>query len=627
MNLTQSQSTTPIARGLAAAAAALAVLAGLLAGMPARAQTGAAGQESISQPGGPVRLRQPVPAEMSVRRAETLSPAAPAPLPPAKPGEFEDYVRSIAGGGELRRFGVDLVAGLAGTPDVSDYNPLIPPTYVLRAGDTLVLTMWGAVDAEMRLQVDRSGRIVIPRVGPVMVSGVQYADLQNVIKGRVGQVFKNFDLSVSLAELRGIRLYVTGFVERPGTVVVNGLSTAIQSLLRAGGPSAAGSFRNIQLRRGAAVVATIDLYDLLLKGDRSGDPQVQSDDVLYVGPVGDQVAIIGSVNRPAIFEVRKNETVDDLLRMAGGYNAVADTSRLTVERLVDRSGVRITQVEQPAAGKLALTKGDVVRAFNAVDATQPVLRQNTRVRVEGEVVNPGEYVLPPASSMADAIRAAGGLTKSAFLYGTEFSRDSVRATQQRNYERALRDFELQLTRNDATSGSARADDAGGAGNRSARQNLLEQLRSVRPTGRVVLQMTPQSAALPDLALETGDRIYVPPVPSTVGVFGSVFSAGSYLYSSERSVGDYLRLAGGSTRNADDASVFIVRANGSVVSSLQRSRFFASGNQLAGLPTEPGDTIFVPDDLSRTTFVQNMKDWSQVFYQLGLGVAGIKALGL
>ena len=113
MNLTQSQSTTPIARGLAAAAAALAVLAGLLAGMPARAQTGAAGQESISQPGGPVRLRQPVPAEMSVRRAETLSPAAPAPLPPAKPGEFEDYVRSIAGGGELRRFGVDLVAGRA----------------------------------------------------------------------------------------------------------------------------------------------------------------------------------------------------------------------------------------------------------------------------------------------------------------------------------------------------------------------------------------------------------------------------------------------------------------------------------------------------------------------------------
>jgi protein involved in polysaccharide export with SLBB domain len=120
---------------------------------------------------------------------------------------------------------------------------------------------------------------------------------------------------------------------------------------------------------------------------------------------------------------------------------------------------------------------------------------------------------------------------------------------------------------------------------------------------------------------------VPPVPSTVGVFGSVFSAGSYLFSADRSVGDYLRLAGGATRNADDASVFIVRANGSVVSSLERASFFRSGNQLASMAIEPGDTIFVPDDLSRTTFVQTMKDWSQVFYQLGLGVAGIKALGL
>jgi len=543
----------------------------------------------------------------------------------AKPGEFEDYVRAQSGMPDLRRFGVDLMSGLA---DATDYNPLVPPTYVLRAGDTLVLTMWGAVDAEMRLQVDRTGRIVIPRVGPVMVSGVQYGDLQNVIKGRVGQVFKNFDLSVSLGELRGVRLYVTGFVERPGAIVVNSLSTAVQALLRAGGPSVAGSFRNIQLKRAGATVANIDLYDMLLKGDRSSDQLVQADDVLFVGAVGDQVAIVGSVNRPAIYEVRKDETAEDLLRMAGGYSAVADTSRLTFERIEDRATIRITQVEQPAAGSMLLAKGDIVRAFNAVEATQPILRQNTRVRVEGEVARPGEYILPPASSITDAIQAAGGLTPSAFLYGTEFNRETVRATQQRNYDRALRDFELQLTRNDATAGANRAVEQTNAGaNRTSRQDLLEQLRAVRPSGRVVLQLTPQSKTLPDLALESGDRVYVPPIPSTVGVFGSVFSTGSYLYSSSRTVDDYLRLAGGPTRNADDSSVFIVRANGSVVSSLQQSGFFSRGNQISSMPTEPGDTIFVPDDLSRTTFLQGLKDWSQVFYQFGLGIAGIKALGL
>lgn len=641
MNLTPNQRAPRGATALRSTAAVLAVIAGLLGTTSPQAQpAGSTTQDLAAQPSGPVRLRQPVTAD-PVLRADPLlrsdgsqrldngthTPQGSPPLVSAKPGEFEDYVRTLPGGRDLRRFGADLVASLASSPDGGEYNPLIPSNYVLRSGDTLLLTMWGAVDAEMRLQVDRSGRIVVPRVGPIMVSGVQYGDLQGVIKTRVGQVFKNFDVSVSLSELRGVRLYVTGFVERPGTVIVNGLSTAVQALLRAGGPSAAGSFRNVQLRRNGNVVANIDLYDLLLKGDRSVDPLVQSDDVLHVGPVGNQVAIVGSVNRPAIFEVRSNETAGDLLRMAGGYSAVADTSRLTIERLGERSGVRITQAEQPAASRLPLGNGDVFRAFNAVDATQPVLRQNTRVRVEGEVLNPGEYVLPPASSMADAIRAAGGLTRSAFIYGTEFNRESVRDTQQRNYERALRDFELQLTRNDAT-GNGRPEDAGaGTGSKTARQYLLEQLRSIRPTGRVVLQLTPLSTTLPDLALESGDRIYVPPVPTTVGVFGSVFSAGSYLYSRERTVADYLHLAGGSTRNADDGSVFIVRANGSVISSLQRRGFFAGGNQLGAVAAEPGDTIFVPDDLSRTTFVQSLKDWSQVFYQFGLGMAGIKALGL
>ena len=115
-------------------------------------------------------------------------------------------------------------------------------------------------------------------------------------------------------------------------------------------------------------------------------------------------------------------------------------------------------------------------------------------------------------------------------------------------------------------------------------------RSLKPTGRIVLQLTPQSTALPDLALEDGDRLSIPSRPTTVGVFGSVFSAGSYLHSTNRTVGDYLRLAGGPTRGADDGSVFVIRANGTVNSSLQESGFFSRGNQIGGLGTEPGDTL-------------------------------------
>ncbi|MBL8350036.1 MAG: SLBB domain-containing protein [Burkholderiaceae bacterium] len=597
-----------------------------------------------------------------------------------KPGEFELYVQSLPGGSEIRRFGFDMSTGgalstfrpattatgggasagvaarqagpvsgggnvngvsggtnLTGSPftaaseamlptwnDAPDYSPIVPPDYLVRAGDELVVTVWGSVDADLRLLVDRSGRITIPRVGPIFVSGTRYADLPDAISRRVAQVYKNFQVSVSLGQLRGVRVYVTGFVERPGAVVVTSLSTAVQALMRAGGPSAAGSFRNVQLRRGSAAAANIDLYDLLVNGNRSADQLVQPDDVIHVGPIGPQVAILGSVNRPAIFEIRKNETVDDLMRMAGGYSTVADTTRLAIERLDERATVRVTQVDQPMAARLTLANGDVFRAFNAVESLQPLLRQNTRVKVEGEVVKPGEYVLPPASTIADAVRAAGGTTTHAYFYAIELNRESVRETQQRNYERALRDFETQIVRNATTRRTDTAEEAAAVGSSSsAGARLIEQLRTLKPTGRVVLPLTAESTALPELVLESGDRIYIPPQPSTVGVFGSVFSSGSYLYSPSRTVNDYLGLAGGPQRGADDSSIFVVRANGSVRSSLQNAGFFSRGNQIAGVTVDPGDTIFVPEQLNKTTFIQDAKDWTLLLYQFGIGLAGIK----
>ena len=183
--------------------------------------------------------------------------------------------------------------------EVIDFSPLVPPDYLISAGDEIVLSIWGSVDAELRLFVDRSGRITdAARRGSIMVSGVRYADLPAIISQRVAQTFKNFQLSVSLGQLRGVRVYVTGFVVRPGAYTVSALSSMANAVVRAGGPSASGSFRDIQLRRGNALVSTLDFYDLLLKGDRNSDRLVQADDVIHVGPIGPQVGVIGSVNRP-----------------------------------------------------------------------------------------------------------------------------------------------------------------------------------------------------------------------------------------------------------------------------------------------------------------------------------------
>lgn len=616
---------------------------------------------------GPVRLRTNPPSQLlapGVSRVITLPDGTQqrvieAPPPPYVPGEFEIYVNRLANGVDIsrtvntqatepgrrgqglddptlqpttpqvepaliRRFGAELITGAVA--DAQDYNPQVPPDYVVQAGDEVLLTLWGSVDADLRLVVDRSGRISVPRVGAISVAGVKQSDLADVIGRRVAQVFKNFQLSTSLGQLRGIRVYVAGFVARPGSLTVSSLSTLVNALMRSGGPSAAGSFRHVQLRRGREVVTTFDLYDLLLKGDRTADRVMQPDDVVYVGPVGPQVAVIGSVNQPAIFELKAGETINDLLQMAGGLGAVADTTRLAIERLDERNTVRITQIELPQGQATPLRNGDVLRAFNITSVALPVQRQNKRVRVEGEVARPGEYVLPPRSTIADALRAAGGLTPAAYLFGTEFSRETVRVTQQQNYERALRDLETEFAKAASTQRTSTADEAAAqAARASGTTRLIERLRAVKPNGRVVLQLQPDATELPELALEDGDRLYVPPRPTTVGVFGSVFNGGSYLYSSERSIDSYLNLAGGPTRGADQGSVFVIRANGSVVSSPQ-GRFWFRKQDLSAVKAEPGDTVFVPEEVNKTTLVQDGKDWTQILYQFGLGLAGFKAVG-
>lgn len=620
--------TTP--QTLARMFAAIAVCVGLIG--PAAAQTSAASpSQAASSPSfagddifpATTRLQQPQAVQPGGKLPGQTQPVL-RPSLPYQPGEFERFVQALAGReARIRRFGAELVSEL---PDVlaQDISPMAPPDYVLAPGDEVLLTLWGSVDADLRLMVDRGGRISVPRVGSIQVAGVRQAELAGVIERRVAQVFRNFQVSVSLGQLRGIRVFVTGFVVKPGSYTVSALSTVVGAMMQAGGPSAAGSFRQVELRRNGTLVAGFDLYDLLLKGNRSADRTLQGGDVVHVGPVGTQVGVIGSVNQAAVFELAPGEGVADALRMAGGFSAVADRSRLAVERLQERTARRVAELALPRDAAMPLSNGDVLFAFSAAEVVPSTQNRNKRVRVDGEVLRPGEYVLPPGSTLQEALRAAGGLTSAAFIYGTQFTRDSVRQTQQENYDRALRDLETDITRAAGTQRVSSAEQAASSeAQATATSRLLERLRALKPSGRVVLSMTTESSGLPELLLEDGDRLYVPPKPSTVGVFGSVFNTGSYLHNDGRSLSDYLRLAGGPTKGADEGSIFVVRANGQVISGRQRgSDSWLRADTLEKVRAEPGDTLFVPEEMDKTTFVQAAKDWTQILYQFGIGIAGI-----
>lgn len=584
--------------------------------------------------GGPIRLdntrtggnasstEQPEPS--------TTNPRATQQVPSGKPpkvvfSEFELYVSRLAGN-EVRRLGSELMVS-SPTWAIQEANRQVPADYIVGIGDELQVTIWGSVDADLRLTVDNAGRIVIPRVGPVVVAGVRYAELNELLTRRTGQVFKNFQLSAALGRLRSIRYYVTGFTAKPGAYTVSSLATVMTGLLQAGGPSAAGSFRQIELRRRGQTVSRFDLYDLIVKGDKSGDVALQADDVLHIGPVGPQVGVLGSVNQPAVVELKDAETVADALAFVGGFTAVADQSRIAIERLSERNDRRVNELQLPASERQRLSNGDVLHAFSGVNLALPQIKQYKRVRVEGEVARPGEYVLPPTSTLQDAIQVAGGLTPQAYVFGTDFSRESVRKTQEENYDRALSDLEVEFTRNSSTQKTLSSDEATAQSQRAAgTSRLIERLRAVRPTGRIVLQLDLNSKNLPTLSVEEGDRLYIPARPNTVGVFGSVFNAGSYLLNNGASVDDVMKLAGGPTRGADAGSAFVIRANGTVVSARQSSSgWFSSGSGLATLSALPGDTIFVPEEMNKTTFTQELKDWTQILYQFGLGAAALKTI--
>jgi protein involved in polysaccharide export with SLBB domain len=587
---------------------------------------------------GSIRLRD-VPNRPAGEPAPATRPLTPpAPLervdgptsaPPSQymPGEFERFVQRLVGpGAEIRRLGSDLVTTPPADLPVTEDHLLVPDDYVVSPGDEVLLTLWGTVDADLRLPVDRAGRIAVPRVGTIQVAGLRAADLREAISRRVGQVFRNFDLSASLGRLRGVRVFVTGHVLRPGAHVVSSLSTVVTALTRAGGPSAAGTFRQIEVRRGAALLGRFDLYDLLVRGDRAGDLILQAGDVVHVGPVGNQVAVIGSVNHPAVVELRPGETLGDAVRYVGGFSAVADRKRLAIERLADRNTGRVSQLAWPAAQSEPMSTGDVLRVFSAVDSILPTQQQSKRVRVEGEVGRPGEFVLPAGSSIGDAVRAAGGFTASAYVFGTEFQRESVRLSQQENYDRALRDLETDVMRSSSTQRISGAEEAAGRQAAiTAQSRLLDRLRMLKPSGRIVLQLASDARELPDLALEDGDRIYVPARPTTIGVFGSVFNAATYLHTPGRTLDEYLRLAGGPTKGADIGSAFVVRANGNVVSNRQAGGTFRRGALVEETVAQPGDTVFVPEELDKTTITQFAKDWTQILYQFGIGIAGVRAL--
>lgn len=535
---------------------------------------------------------------------------------PAKPGEFETWAKQVTGR-DLKRFGADLL--LPGARDFAmPATSTIPPDYALNIGDTVSIALTGSVEGSVDVQIDRDGNIFLPNVGTVALIGVRYRDLRDRIANAVGRKYRGYEVSVSIRRLRGVRVYVTGFANHPGAYSVNSLSTLVNAVLQAGGPSAGGSFRSVKLYRNGREVADFDLYDLLRRGDRSRDPLLENEDVLFIPALGKQLAVIGSVNEEAVYETKPGESVADMLQIAGGPTNVADSSRVILYRLSDQDTVGSRQLDRLAATGVPAEGGDIIQILPQGTLARPLEKQQAIVRIEGEVNKPGNYYVPPNTPLEQVVQMAGGLTSRAYIYGTRFSRESVRAQQRRSFLEALDQMELTLAA--APLNGDRLIDAGERQTQlAAARAFLDQLRRKEPDGRLVIDLAPADQILPgSLLLENNDRIVIPPLVATVGVFGAVYRPASFLlgYGKRDRVKDYLDQAGGAIRGGDRGNIFVVRANGSV---LTKRRGALNARVL------PGDAIFVPVRTQSSSVLAKIRDITQIVYQLGLGAAAIAVL--
>ena len=776
----------------------------------------------------------------------------PAPRPPQPLNEFQRFVAATSGQ-TVPVFGANFFEAQAPSYAPVESVP-VPADYVLGPGDELHIRGWGNVDIDYRTTIDRNGQISIPRVGTIAVAGLKASDIEGHLRTQIGRVFKGFNLNVTLGQLRSIQVFVVGQTRRPGTYTVSSLSTMVNAVFASGGPGPNGSMRRVQLRRGNAVAAELDLYDFIVSGDKSRDvPLMPGDTIVYLS-AGPRVAVLGAVDTAAIFELKPvGSPLSEVLTLSGGGRAVADGRRIQLERIdpANSRAPRVVQMVEPSAASatplrdgdvvnvfavrpqfanavtlrgnvaeplrhpytpnmrisqliperealitrdyyirknrlvqfidraptppstadersttfpdgsyaagdsgqaggtgmapgsvplarsgssngtglpagagassppgttpppgpdaisarpdlfgptersttrrpgpielnqvvrglvdepnweyatierldvdrvrtillsfnlakavfdkdpahdLVLQPGDVVTIFGSRDIRRPQSRGVRLVRIDGEVDRPGVYQLEPGETLRALVNRAGGITPQAYVFGTEFTRQSTRLQQRQALDDAVRRLEASA----AGAGAQRAANLGSttdvaaaarlqAAEEEALKQRLNRLRTLQPNGRIALELDPGIRLvdeLPDLPLEDGDGVHIPTRPGFVFAVGAVANENALLWRPGRTVGSSLEVAG-VTPDADEANIFVLRADGSVMHTRDKRGLFFGGRSFLNLPLAPGDTVVVPDLLNRETawnaFVRGTKDWTQILANFGIGAAAIKTL--
>jgi polysaccharide biosynthesis/export protein len=332
---------------------------------------------------------------------------------------------------KLVQFGYDIFQKPAST-FAPVTNVPVGADYIVGPGDCFTITLWGRVSAQYNVEVNRNGGIVLPEVGVLNVAGMTFAAMQDYLQDQLSRKQTDFKMAVTMGKLRTIKVFVVGEARTPGSYNVSSLSTVINALFAAGGPSKNGSLRDINLHRGNQTPMRIDLYRFLLGGDKNNDVRLQDGDTIFIPVIGPVVGVAGNVKRPAIYEMAKPTTLREVLDLAGGVNYAGWLRQVQISRVenhqrrivVDFNVAEQNSVANQSATDAFIQDGDVIKIFGVSR-----LEQDKRsASISGEVYRPGEYRFTMGMKISNLLDAAGGLRKNAYLKDAELTRRRISQT-------------------------------------------------------------------------------------------------------------------------------------------------------------------------------------------------------
>ncbi len=316
-----------------------------------------------------------------------------------------------SGATALKPFGYDLFDHPISTFAPATNVP-VPAGYVIGPGDELNVQWYGAKNMNFRLIVGRDGHVNVPELGPISVGGQTFASAKAQLESSIEKQMVGVRANVTMGDTRSIRVFVLGAARTPGSYTISGLGTVTSALFAAGGVQQIGSLRNIQLKRRGELVRRLDLYDLLIRGDTTDDARLLPDDVVFIPPIGPTVTVDGEVHRPAIYEIRQEKSVADVIQLAGGLTPEADTEKAALTRIDESLHRVVLQVglAEDAGRTVSVRNGDSLR----VSRLRPTL--DAGIVVQGYVYTPGAFAYRPRMRLSDIIRSVDDLKPNADLH-------------------------------------------------------------------------------------------------------------------------------------------------------------------------------------------------------------------